>query len=198
MLDTSYEATLRRLAPIVGPLCESLQYGIDGADEVYRFRGYRAARHAHLWSHLARTEALQMLERHRLVADEDDERAESDPPLSAIRLQHGPDILKVRLSRDGDVPQPGTSVALASFYGQQTQLPGMETNNLLLLWRPMAGKLITPLHLVRPVRGGRYKRDLLVGWRGPLAPDVASLRAADLNELRPLEEQRELGSDDGT
>ncbi|HWL35148.1 MAG TPA: hypothetical protein VNQ77_03045 [Frankiaceae bacterium] len=196
-IDTSYGATIGRVASVMPPLVDALQTGIDLANEYWMRFGWRRHHYPQLWSHLVRTHALGRLGEAGFVADvDDDEGAGTTPPMSALLIEHGQDILKVRLSQDGKVPLPGPSAALTNYYRQHPQLPGLETKNLVVLWRHEHGRLVEPLTLVRPLDGGRSERDLVLGWVGPVDRGMVRLRAADLDELRPLFEQPALGSDD--
>ena len=72
----------------------------------------------------------------------------------------------------------------------------MDTDNLLLLWRDNQGVLVEPLTLVRPV-GGDHRRDsLTLSWRGKLSREMADMRAADLDGLRPDADWGRLGGED--
>jgi hypothetical protein len=72
---------------------------------------------------------------------------------------------------------------------------GMDTVNLLLLWQDDAGVLLDPMTLVKPL-GGDHRRDSLrVQWMGKSSRRMALMRAADLNELEPDHEYREIGEE---
>lgn len=197
MIDTSYRATIARIAPAIAPLADALQHGIDRANAYWSQHAWHPRHYPQLWSHLVRTHTLTRLGTAGFVANPDDEEDGGiTPPMSALLIEHHYDIIKVRLSQDGSVPIPGNSQALTDYYRQHPQLPGMETNNLVMLWAHRDGRLVEPLTLVRPTDGGRRQRDLVLEWSGSVSREVATLRAADLDELRPHFEQRALGSDD--
>lgn len=193
-LDTSYRATIGRIAPVIPLLIEALQHGVTKADEYWTAEAFGRGRHPHLWPHIARAHTLERLADLGVPGFEDDDLP--SPPMSAVLVKYGADILKVRLSHDGEVPVPGQSQALTEYFRQEPQIPGMETNNLLVLWRPEGGTLVEPLTLVRPLGGGRSRHDTIIEWSGTIESRMATLRAADLDELRPLFEQPALGSTD--
>jgi hypothetical protein len=53
--------------------------------------------------------------------------------------------------------------------------------------------LVDPMTLVRPTGGGHRRNSLSVDWVGRLSQSMASLRAADLDELEPDQQYRQLG-----
>jgi hypothetical protein len=120
--------------------------------------------------------------------------------LSGLLIRHrgfAVKVLRPQESKSGQVaiPVPGRSRRRQSFWRQDagSAIPGLETDNLLLLWRDNAAELVDPMILVRPV-GGDHRRDSLrVNWHGPLSRSMTTLRAADLDELEPTVDNQQLG-----
>lgn len=96
------------------------------------------------------------------------------------------------------IPIPGRSKDRQAFWSQAagSALPGMQTDNMLLLWCDDMGELIDPMLLVRPLGGNHRRYSLRFEWAGKLSRDMARLRAADLDELRPAVEYRQLGDEE--
>jgi hypothetical protein len=55
--------------------------------------------------------------------------------------------------------------------------------------------LVEPLTMARPVGGDHRRHSLQLSWEGPLSSQMATLRAADLDELRPAAEYPMLGDE---
>src|SRR5262249_20737268 len=108
-------------------------------------------------------------------------------------------LLRPRTTRRGrlEIPLPGRSAARQRFWRQEagSALPGMETDNLLLLWTDTAGILDEPLLLVRPLGGDQRRRSLKLDWVGRLERSMAGSRVEDLDELMPAVEYPRLGDE---
>ena len=189
----TYQDSLRRLQPIVQPVFETLQHGLDVAAEQHSKNGWRRRVDESYFSHTVRREACEKLREYGLLRTaEDGERSING--LSGIQLYYDGIVLSILRSQDGSVPLPITS-SKQEFYRQQT-IDGWD--NQLLLWRDVAGVLSDPMTLVRPVGGDHRRRNLRYAWVGPLSRSMAGMRAADLDMLEPTEQQDELGDESGT
>ena len=120
--------------------------------------------------------------------------------LSSILIPYRGLAVKVLHTRKSDagnfiLPIPGRSRDRQKFWRQDagSALPGLQTDNLLLLWCDELGELTDPMLLVRPL-GGNHRRDSLrLDWAGKLSRDMARMRAADLDELQPAIEYLQMG-----
>lgn len=192
----SYQGAVRVLQPIIVPVFDALQHGLDEAAEEHARRGFQRATDPWYFLHSARRSAFERLASLGLARTVDD-GDRSLLNLSGLLVQHG--NLMVRILRPPEansVPLPGHSEARQAFFHQQP-LPGLEsTDNLLLTWTDTHGVLSDPMVLARPV-GGDHRRDSLrLSWEGRLSRDMATLRAKDLDELQPEREYRGLGGEE--
>jgi hypothetical protein len=196
---SSYQQTLRALRPIITPVFESIKKGLNAANQAHGPGGFSRRRDPHYYAHTVRRTAADVLREQGLLAEAD----QSDRPelgLSGLLIRHDGvalRILRSGLSAAGQVviPIPGRSEARQAFWRQESALPGMEADNILLLWRDEVGELVEPMFLIRPL-GGTYRRDsLIIDWTGRLTSGMAYLRAADLDELQPDMVQGQLGNE---
>ena len=196
----TYAASVAALQPIVVPVFDALQAGLDAATEHHAHAGF--ARHRDPWyfAHTVRRVAAERLRNLGVLAEAED----ADRPylaLSGLLIFHRDRAVRVLRSQETrtgeiEVPVPGRSAARQRFWHQEPALDGMDTDNLLLLWRDDDGVLVEPLTLVRPV-GGDHRRDsLALSWRGTLSREMAAMRAADLDELQPDAAWGRLGGED--
>jgi len=197
----TYRETLRVIQPIITPTFRALRVGLEGTASLHEREGLGRTRDPWFYAHAARRKAADELKECGLLV----ESPRGGRPLHAmsgllVRFKTvAIRIYRTSLTPSGQVivPIPGRSRRKQRFWRQEQDptLDGMEQDNLLLLWRDDAGTLVDPLTLVRPI-GGSHRRDSLqLDWRGPLSEHMASLRAADLDGLRPTIEYPRLGDE---
>ena len=195
----SYQAAVRVLQPIIDPIFDALQYGLDEATQEHVRRRFLRQDDPWYFLHSARRSALDQLVRLGLAVTVDD-GDRSLLNLSGLLVRHGDlalRILRPEVDSAGRelVPLPATTALQAYF--RQRPLPGMEgTDNLLLIWSDDQGTVKDPARLVRPVGGDARRDSLRLAWDGPLARGMVHLRAKDLDELQPEHEQRTLGGEE--
>jgi hypothetical protein len=184
----SYQHAIRLLQPIIDPIFDALQYGLDEAAAEHTRRRFERATDPWYFLHSARRSAFERLAAQGLAETVDD-GDRSLLNLSGLLVRH--DSLVIRILRpelDGSgraqLPLPSTG-ALQAFYHQQP-LPGLEgADNLVLTWTDDLGVVDDPMTLARPVGGDGRRDSLRLAWDGPLSRTMARLRARDLDELRP-------------
>ncbi|WP_152990430.1 hypothetical protein [Sphaerimonospora mesophila] len=196
----SYARVVRTLQPIIVPVCTALQNGLTASQEIHSDRNLRRRDDPWFYAHAARRIAVEELREKGLQAwNEDNDRPELG--LSGILMYfQGLAVRVLRASLDEAenvmIPVPGRSKPRQAFWRQGKgldQLPGMETDNILLLWHDKEGVLVDPMLLVRPL-GGDHRRDSLrLDWQGKLSRGMASYRATDLDEFQPDVEYPEMG-----
>lgn len=199
---STYSEAVKAFQPVIDPLYAALNAGLDETAKDHTSKGLDREDDPHYYLHTVRRIACKELGARGLTAINED----SDKPLlamSSILLPYkglAVKVLHTRLDKQGRVilPIPGRSRDRQSFWRQEagSALPGMETDNLLLLWLDDLGELVEPMHLLRPL-GGDHRRDSLVyQWKGKLERQMATFRASDLDELVPEVEYRQLGDGD--
>jgi hypothetical protein len=200
MRVVSYQYAVRLLQPIIEPIFDALQYGLDEAAAEHARRRFERATDPWYFLHSARRSAFERLAADGLAETVDDgDRSLLNLSGLLVRYQS----LAIRILR----PEPGTggraqvplpmTRALQSFYHQQP-LPGLEgTDNLVLTWTDDLGVLADPLILARPVGGDTHRDSLLLDWDGPLSRSMARLRVRDLDELQPEHQYGSLGDQAG-
>jgi hypothetical protein len=183
MRVVSYQAAVRLLQPVIVPVLDALQYGLDEAAQEHARRGFRRETDPWYFLHSARRSAFERLAGLGLARTVDD-GDRSLLNLSGLLVHHRDLAVRILRPEQDSIPLPA-SAALQGFYRQQA-LPGMDgADNLLLVWTDDAGTLREPLRLVRPVDGDGRRDSLRISWEGRLARDMARLRARDLDELQP-------------
>ncbi|MEY9965921.1 hypothetical protein ABIA33_003976 [Streptacidiphilus sp. MAP12-16] len=199
----TYAETVRQLQPVIKPVFTALEAGLEGANEHHVARKLKRSDDPWHYAHTARRIAIDLLRSQGLQAE--NERGRPMYAMSGLLLFYrGMAVRILRPSRDVrsqgvTIPIPGRSKARQGFWSQQpsSALPGLETDNILLLWEDKNGVLVDPMTLVRPTGGNHRKNSLSVDWVGKLNQGMATLRAADLDELEPDQDYRQLG-DSGT
>ncbi|MEV6963425.1 hypothetical protein AB0M97_30600 [Streptomyces sp. NPDC051207] len=195
----TYAESVRQLQPVIPPIFSALEKGLKGANEHHTSNGLVRSDDPWHYAHTARRIALEELRSLGLQAETEDGR-----PLYAMSgLLLFYKTMAVRILRPSDdartggvtIPLPGRSKKRQAFWSQDpaSAIPGLETDNLLLLWKDDAGKLVDPMTLVRPTGGGHRRNSLRVDWVGKLSRSMATLRAADLDELEPDQQYKQLG-----
>ncbi|MGP4048358.1 hypothetical protein [Streptomyces sp. 2A115] len=195
----TYAESVRQLQSVIPPVFSALETGLKAANEHHTNNELRRSDDPWHYAHTARRIALEQLRDAGLQAETDEGR-----PLYAMSgLLLFYRSMAVRILRPSDdvrtggitIPLPGRSKRRQAFWGQESEsaIPGLETDNLLLLWKDDAGKLTDPMTLVRPLGGGHRRNSLRVDWVGKLSRSMARLRAADLDELEPDQQYRQLG-----
>ncbi|MET9761195.1 hypothetical protein ABZ016_19355 [Streptomyces sp. NPDC006372] len=194
-----YAESVRQLQPVIPLIFSALEAGLEAANEHHTNNGLVRSDDPWHYAHTARRIALEQLRSEGLQAE-----TESGRPLYAMSglLLFYKDMA-VRILRPSDdartggvtIPLPGRSKKRQAFWSQAegSAIPGLETDNLLLLWRDQEGKLADPMTLVRPTAGGHRRNSLRIDWVGKLSKGMATLRAADLDELEPDQQYRQLG-----
>lgn len=191
----NYQQALRTLQPIIVPIFDALQYGLDEAAAEHLRRGFVRETDKWYFLHSARRSAFEKL-RDAGLAETVEDGDRSLLNLSGLLVRYKQ--LAVRILRpevDGAgrelLPLPATR-AMQDFFHQQP-FPGMEgTDNLLLVWSDDRGVVRDPLRLARPVGGDAHRDSLRTAWDGPLSRSMATLRARDLDELQPRHEFGEI------
>jgi hypothetical protein len=193
----TFKQVIGVLRPVIVPVYSALQSGLDEATTLHAQRQHRRSDDPHYFVHTVRRVAAEQLRAEGFLAESED----ADRPalsLSGLLVHHGGvalRILRPELDRRGKilVPVPGRSQPRQAFWRQEPQLPGMETDNILLLWSDEDGAVVDPMVLVRPLAGDHRRDSLQLEWRGRLSRSMASLRAADLDELVPDIEYQRIG-----
>ncbi len=175
-LESTPEAVLSRLRPLLSAVHDALSAGVAVSHEIHRRHGWQPAADPHLDRQLVRRHAMEQLlpwavsVGEQLTFDVGDAGGDNlGLPMSGLIVTTATDVLRVWHSEDGELP-PADTQGLRSFYGQaptrQTQLvldgAPPAGNHLALLWADARGS-ISRLELVRPWwRGGRHPE---ADWR---------------------------------
>ncbi|MEU8061745.1 hypothetical protein [Microbispora bryophytorum] len=198
----TYAEVVRTLQPIIVPVFSAVGIGLEAAQEEHATRKFRRSDDPHYYLHTVRRVAVDRLTGQGLQAM-NEEADRPLLPLSSILVFYKGIALRVlrpevHPSGETVIPVPGRSHARQAFWRQDagSALPGMETDNILLLWTDSDGVLDEPMTLVRPLGGDHRRNSLRLHWKGKLAREMANLRAADLDELRPDVEYRHMGSEE--
>ncbi|WP_173040805.1 hypothetical protein [Phytohabitans flavus] len=184
----SYGRALSALHPTFATIFRSLEEGLEEAQRYHTERQYKRSDDPHLYLHLARRRACAVLEEEGLAARLVDDSAALN--MSGILIHHQGFAVRVLHAQRGtageiEVPVPGPSRPRQEFWRQASAIPGLETDNLLLLWLDDKGVLQDPMVLIRPLRGDNLKANLQLEWRGKIYREMAKLRAEDLVGLEP-------------
>lgn len=166
----SFRKTVQILQPAILPIVSALGRGLDAANEQHAGQQFRRRDDPWYYAHTVRRVACDQLRSHGLQAVAE----ESDRPylaLSGLLVFHRNVALRIMRPEQTKAgrfvtPIPGRSAPRQRFWRQDSMLPGMQTDNLLLLWQDRDGELIEPMQLVRPV-GGDHRRSSLrvaMGW----------------------------------
>jgi hypothetical protein len=188
----SYADVVRTMQPIIPRVFAHLETGLAEAVGHHQDRG--DDRHEDPWFflHQVRRRACRLLMDDGLQAlNEDGDRGAL--PMSAIVVHHQNLAIRVMHaqphggSRDQprEIPSPGRSGLRQDFWSQRPAIPGLETDNLLLLWLDDGVRLRARMTLVRPLGGSHLRRDLRIDWSARLTRELATLREEDLRVLRP-------------
>jgi hypothetical protein len=180
MAMATYQRALHRLQPVIPFLFDSLQEALTETAEDHERKKLKRRTDPHYFAHgVRRLYSERLKAKGLLVTDVDHDR--STLPMSGIRIDH--DGLSVWMFRsEKQIPLPASS-RKQEFYSQTSTLEGWD--NLLLLWSDLNYVLRDPMHLVRPLGGDNRRANLRIDWGGPLARSMATMRAADLDELQP-------------
>lgn len=174
----TYQQALHRLQPVIPFLFDSLQEALTRTAEDHDQKKLKRSTDPHYFAHGVRRLYSEQLKAKGLLVTEHDR---SVLPMSGIRIDH--DGLSVWMFRsEKEIPLP-VSTRKQEFYSQTSTLEGWD--NLLLLWSDLNYVLRDPMHLVRPLGGDNQRANLRIDWSGPLARGMATMRAADLDELQP-------------
>jgi hypothetical protein len=194
---SSYTEAIVSLQETVAPTFGALEAGLAAAADQHARASFLRRDDPWYFLHTVRRVACEKLRGDGLQATLDGNRFRL--PLSGILVLHRGYAVKVLHAEGGKgtspfIPIPGRSRPRQAFW-RQDALDGMDTVNLLLLWQDDAGVLLDPMTLVKPL-GGDHRRDSLrVQWMGKSSRRMALMRAADLNELEPDHEYREIGEE---
>ena len=196
---TSFRDAVRVLQPVIEPTYDALQAGLKQATEDHAAKKFQRRDDPHYYLHTVRRVAAKQLQSNGLQAIDEN----SNKPMlamSGILIPYRGLAVKVLHTRKTDagndvIPIPGRSKDRQAFWRQAagSALPGLTTENLLLLWCDDMGDLTDPMLLVRPLGGDHRRYSLRFEWAGRLSRSMAHLRAADLNELRPAVEYQQMG-----
>lgn len=199
MRMATYVEAVRQLQPVIPPIFKALEAGLTVANEHHTENELRRVDDPWHYAHMVRRIAVDQLREQGLQAE-----TEQGRPLYAMSgLLLFYRNMAVRILRPSDnvrgrteaIPLPGRSRKRKAFWSQEagSAIPGLETDNLLLLWKDDAGTLVDPMTLVRPTGGGHRRNSLRVDWVGKLSQSMSTLRAADLDELEPDQQYKQLG-----
>ena len=182
----SYTGALRVLQPTIRPIFAALDKGLAVAGAHHADQKLARSDDPHYYAHTVRRVACEELNKKGLHARLEDGRPQV--ALSAIIVHHAGVAMRVMrppVTGGGEfqIPIPGRSVPKQAFWCQVPMIPGIETDNLLLLWGDKEGSLLDTMKLVRTWHGDHRRRSLEVHWRGSLTKQMASMRAADLDHL---------------
>ncbi|MGN9907914.1 hypothetical protein ACTMTJ_10235 [Phytohabitans sp. LJ34] len=184
----SYGRALSALHPTFATIFRSLEEGLEEAQRYHTERMYKRSDDPHLFLHLARRRACAVLEEAGLSARLVDDSAALN--MSGIQIHHQGFAVRVLHTQRGgagdvEVPVPGLSKPRQDFWRQASAIPGLDTDNLLLLWLDDGGLLADPMILIRPLGGDSSRANLQLEWRGKIFREMAKLRAEDLVDLEP-------------
>ncbi len=187
---TTYRVTVAAIQPVIEPLFAALTTGLETAVEIHGHYRWLRERDKQYFSHTVRRHAAEKLRAAGYIVDEDDQGRM--PLMSSITVRHQGVALRLyrpTVTRAGviEVPLPRRSRKRQSFYRQEfgSVITGLETNNVLALWRDEEGVLVDPITLVRPLVGDHRKSSLKLHWTGPLRREMATYRTDDLESLEP-------------
>lgn len=184
----SYQRAVGLLQPIIVPVFDALQLGLDEAAAEHVRRGFLRRTDPWYFLHSARRTAFERLAGLGLIETvEDGDRSLLN--LSGLLIRHqnlAVRMLRPELDSAGREQVPlAPTLAKQHFYAQHP-LPGLEdTANLLLIWSDTDGVLADPMKLAHPIGGDSRRDNLQLAWEGPLSRGMADLRAHDLDELQP-------------
>lgn len=184
----SYGRALGALHPIIPTIYGSLDKGLKESQSYHTDRSYVRSDDPHFYLHAARRKACDELTEKGLLA----RLVDDSKPLnmSGILIYHrdfAVRVLHAQMDRNGkvEIPVPGHSRQRQDFWRQVPTLPGMSTDNLLMLWLDEEGSLVDPMILVRPLGGDHRRGNLRLEWRGKVTREMSTLRAEDLVDLEP-------------
>ncbi|MGY0060250.1 hypothetical protein ACWY4P_27515 [Streptomyces sp. LZ34] len=195
----TYAESVRQLQPVIPPVFSALEEGLKAANQHHTTNSLVRTDDPWHYAHTARRVALEHLRSKGLQAETDEGRPLY--PMSGLLLFYRSMAVRILRPIEDDqtggiaIPPPGPSRKRQAFWRQDADsaIPGLETDNLLLLWRDDAGKLVDPMTLVRPTGGDHRRNSVRFDWVGKLSRSMATLRAADLDELEPDQQYRQLG-----
>jgi hypothetical protein len=199
---TTYREAVEAFQPVIDPLFAALIKGLEEAQKDHASKEIDRKDDPHFYLHIARRIACRELAANGLTAINETSSKPGRPllgmsgiliPFKGLAVK----VLHTQLDKHQQdmIPIPGQSRDRQAFWRQEagSALPGLETDNLLLLWRDDLGKLVEPMYLVRPLGGDHRRGSLVFQWKGKLERQMAHLRASDLDELQPDVEYRQLG-----
>jgi hypothetical protein len=188
MSMTTYGGAVRALQPIISTVFRSLDEGLQEAQQYHTTKLYQRRDDPHFYLHAARRHACTVLEEEGLSASLVDETAKLN--MSGILVQHRGFALRILHTQQDpkgkvQLPIPGRSKQRQGFWRQESPIPGLETDNLLLLWLDVEGALVDPMILLRPLGGDHRRGTLRLEWRGKVSREMTKLQAEDLDALEP-------------
>lgn len=184
----SYGEAVHGLQRIIKPVFDALEAGLTAAADQHARAKFLRIDDPWYYLHTVRRVACERLREDGLQATLDGSRFKV--PLSGILVLHGGYVVRVLHAEGGEesarprIPVPGRSKAKQAFWRQEP-FEGMQTENLLLLWQDDRGTLVDPMLLASPRGGDHQRHSLKLSWDGKLSRQMAGMRAADLDELRP-------------
>ncbi|SFP79567.1 hypothetical protein SAMN05421810_103444 [Amycolatopsis arida] len=199
----SYRQAVEALQPVIPQLFDAVSEGLEHAVRYHADEEYQRQDDAHFFPTVARRKVLDRLYRAGLIA----RHPKGDRPLlsmSGLLVPYENVVIWVRKMRkvrsdpvEHEIPLP-QSRRQRQFWRQEPvlDLPGLPTDNLLLLWSEDHGVLDPAMTLVRPLGGDHRRDNLRYEWAGPLRREMATFSAADLDELRPAPRQSTLWEED--
>lgn len=205
----TFGATVAKLQPIIVRVFDAFSEGVEIANRDHTDREYKRKDDPHHYAGIARRHVMEVLKRDGLLRlRAADDRPEH--PMSALRVDYNevalwmfktphpfdnlePSVAERR--KHHAVPLPGHSERKREFWSQASMLPGMQTDNILLIWSESGGELSPVITLARPVAGDHRRSTLQCQWAGHLRREMATLSVDDLTELEPAFEQTTLGMD---
>lgn len=200
----TYQGALRRLQPIIGPVCQALRAGLDEAVRYHAHNGFNRDDDPHFFAHMTRRVAWQRLREQGLQV----ELGEESGQMSSLLIPYGGILLWILRGDRGRqisskpralyVPGLGQSEPRRRFWFQESHptFPGLEAENLLWVWGDDDGVLTEPMILARPTGGIAGGRLAQLSWKGPISERMACMHAEDLDGLKPDPAEDELWNED--
>lgn len=196
-----YQESLRRLQPLIVPVFSALREGLEESARYHGEAGFDRSDDPHFFSHVARRLTRQNLREANIIND----LGTDESRMSSLAIYFQGMAVRIMRARRGELqpdgkksmlmPDPGPSLRWKQFWCQESAVPGLHTENLILAWGDDQGTLTEPMILARPTggSGGFSRRE--VSWRGKLTEAMAHMAVEDLDQLRPDVEYPELGSE---
>lgn len=195
----SYAEAVRTLQPVIPRVFDHLEAGFAEAVRHHEERGDDRDQEPWFFLHQVRHRTCRLLMDDGLQAMNDD-GTRPQFPMSALVVHHQNLVIRIMHARShpgapdhpSEIPSPGASRLRQDFWSQRSQIPELQTDNLLLLWLDDGVRVRPRMTLVRPLGGSQLPRDLRIDWSGRLVRELAALTEEDLRVLQPENEHLRL------